>query len=194
MRRKFDSESSGMPVDTEAVLSKYFAGEALEVVVTHGRVVADLALAVGRALALPGSELDFIGEAALLHDIGICRVEAVEIGLHGAHPYIMHGILGREILEGEGLPLHALVCERHIGVGLTIADIVSQCLPLPQRDMIPMTLPEEIICFADLFFSKKPGRLERRKPVEKVRAKLAGFGAHKVQIFDAWLGRFGAGL
>ena len=28
-----------------------------------------------------------------------------------------------EILEAEGLPLHALVCERHIGVGLSVRDI-----------------------------------------------------------------------
>ena len=181
-------------MDAETVLSGYFAVEALEVVVTHGRVVADLSLAIGRCLALPDADLCFIEEAAMLHDIGICRVEAAEIGLHGVHPYIMHGILGREILEAEGLPRHALVCERHIGVGLTVSDIVSQRLPLPQRDMIPRTLPEEIICFADLFFSKKPGRLERRKPVGKVRAKLAGFGSDKIQIFDSWLRRFGAAL
>lgn len=183
-----------MAVDMEAILTRYFTGAALEVVITHGRMVADLSQAIGRGIGVPAAELGFMEEAALLHDIGVCRVAAPEIGLHGAHPYIMHGILGREILEGEGLPRHALVCERHIGVGLTAADIASQRLPLPPRDMTPCTLAEEIICFADLFFSKKPGRLERRKPVEKVRAKLAGFGAAKVQIFDSWLRRFGAGL
>lgn len=181
-------------VDTESVLSTYFAGEVLEIVIAHGRAVAGLSLAVGRGQALPDAELRFIEEAAMLHDIGICRVEAVEIGLHGTHPYIMHGILGREILEGKGLPRHALVCERHIGVGLTASDIVNQRLPLPPRDMTPRTLSEEVICFSDLFFSKKPDRLERRKPVEKVRANLAGFGEDKVQIFDSWLERFGAAL
>jgi uncharacterized protein len=183
-----------MPVDTDAILNRYFAGEALEVVATHSRVVSRLAMAVGRGLALPDVDLLFIEEAAMLHDIGICRVEAVRIGLHGDHPYIMHGVLGREILEGEGLPLHALVCERHIGVGLSKADIVNQGLPLPLRDMSPTTLAEEIICFADLFFSKSPGKLERRKPVDKVRAKLAGFGEGKIQIFDSWLKRFGEAL
>ncbi|HEX9078407.1 MAG TPA: HD domain-containing protein [Desulfuromonadaceae bacterium] len=164
----------------------------MEVVATHGRMVADLSLAVGNRLGLAATELRFIGEAAMLHDIGICRVAAAGIGLHGVHPYIMHGILGREILEGEGLPQHALVCERHIGVGLTVSDIVGQRLPLPLRDMAPRTLAEEIVCFADLFYSKKPGRLEQRKPLEKVRAKLAAFGVAKVQIFDSWLERFGA--
>ncbi len=183
-----------MSVNTHEILSRYFAGEALEVILTHGRMVAELSLAVGRQLALSNAELRFIEEAAMLHDIGICRVEAEAIGMHGEHPYIMHGILGREILEGEGLPLHALVCERHIGVGLTEADIINQRLPLPVRDMSPTTLAEEIICFADLFYSKKPGKLERRKPVDKVRAKLAGFGGDKIQIFDSWLKRFGEAL
>ncbi len=50
----------------------------------------------------------FIEEAALLHDIGVCQVHAPGLGLHGRHPYIMHGVLGREILEREGYPLHAL--------------------------------------------------------------------------------------
>jgi uncharacterized protein len=145
-------------------------------------------------LALPETELRFLEEAAMLHDIGVCRVAAAEMGLHSGHPYIMHGILGREILDAEGLPLHALVCERHIGVGLTIDDIVTQGLPLPMRDMTPQSIGEEIVCFADLFFSKRPGRLEARKSVDKVRAKLAFHGVNKVQIFDSWLARFGAAL
>jgi uncharacterized protein len=86
------------------------------------------------------------------------------------------------------------VCERHIGVGLTIDDIVTQGLPLPMRDMSPRTISEEIICFADLFFSKKPGMLEQRKTVDRVRANLAGFGANKVQIFDSWMSRFEGAL
>lgn len=183
-----------MPLDTIAILGRYLTGEALRVVVTHGRAVAGLSLAAARGLELPDAELVFIEEAAMLHDIGVCRVEAAGLGLHGGHPYIMHGILGREILEKEGLPRHALVCERHIGVGLSVADIVGQRLPLPLRDMMPVSISEEIICFADLFFSKKPGRLEQRKPAERVREKLAGFGGEKVQIFDAWMARFGAAL
>jgi uncharacterized protein len=181
-------------LDVIGILGRYFEGEALATVVTHGRVVADLALAVGREASLSGEECIFIGEAAILHDIGVCRVAAPEIGALGLHPYIMHGILGREILEREGLPRHALVCERHIGVGLTITDIVDRQLPLPCRDMAPSTTAEEIICFADLFFSKKPGRLEQRRSVERVREKLSFFGRDKVQIFDIWMVRYGAAL
>jgi uncharacterized protein len=183
-----------MLLDTVSILKRYFSGDALEVVVTHGRMVTDLSVAVGRGLALPNAELCFVEEAAMLHDIGICRVEAAAIGLNGMHPYIMHGILGREILEREGLPRHALVCERHIGVGLTVADIINQKLPLPSRSMTPETLVEEIVCFADLFYSKRPGRLELRKSPDKVREKLSGFGVEKIQIFDRWMERFGMSL
>lgn len=181
-------------VDVMAMLGRYFGGEGLGIVATHGGAVAELALAVGHVVSLSPEECAFIQEAAMLHDIGVCRVFAPEIGALGDHPYIMHGILGREILEREGLPLHALVCERHIGVGLTIKDIANQKLPLPPRDMVPRTTAEEIICFADLFFSKKPGKLSRRASPERVREKLSGFGQDKLQIFDAWLERFGAAL
>lgn len=180
--------------DMIALLNRYFEGQTAGIVVTHGTVVATLSLDIGRRLLLSEEELLFLEQAAMLHDIGICRVYAPDIGLFGSHPYIMHGVLGREILEAEGLPLHALVCERHIGVGLSIADVSNQRLPLPLRDMTPQTLAEEIICFADLFFSKKPGKLEQRKSSSKVREKLARFGADKIQIFDVWLERFGSSL
>ena len=174
------------------ILHRCFNGETLELVIAHGSAVSRLSLEIGRSLGLVAEELVFLEEAALLHDIGICAVHAPDIGLFGSHPYIMHGILGREILEKEGLPRHALVCERHIGVGLSAADIASQKLPLPLRDMSPRTLSEEIVCYADLFFSKKPGRLDRKKSAAKVREMLAGFGTDTVRIFDSWLERFGS--
>lgn len=176
------------------LLEKYFTGAALADIAGHGRVVADLALEVSLNLSLTEHDRSFVEEAALLHDIGVCRTHAPKLGLHGEQPYIKHGIIGRDILELEGLPRHALVCERHIGVGLTTGDIISQNLPLPLRDMIPLSLPEQIICFADLFFSKNPGRITSRKSPAQVRKKLAGFGEHKLQIFDTWIVLFGAGL
>ena len=183
-----------MNPDPISILSRYFQGDSLDMIVSHGTAVSGLALRIGCSLGLPAEELSFLEQAALLHDIGISEVHAPEIGLFGSHPYIMHGILGREILEREGFPRHALVCERHIGVGLNEEDIARQQLPLPLRDMTPRVLTEEIICFADLFFSKRPGKLGQIKPVSKIREKLAGFGEEKLQIFDSWLERFGDAL
>lgn len=177
-------------MDPLALLARYFPQpQAFAIVAEHSRMVA--AKAVGVAMALdPPVDVRFVEEAALLHDIGICRINAPGIGCFGTDPYITHGIHGRAILEAEGMPRHALVCERHIGVGLTAEDIATQRLPLPLHDMTPTTVEEEIICFADLFYSKKTGALAREKDIEAVRAGLRNFGEHKVRIFDAWLGRF----
>lgn len=175
---------------TVELLARYFEGKALEIVVEHSRHVAALALEVAGRLEVAGDDRVFIEEAAMLHDIGVCRVNAPELGVHGGYPYIMHGVLGRAILEEEGYPLHALVCERHTGVGLTCDDIIRQGLPLPHRDMCPLSLPEQIVCFADLFYSKNPNRLDKRKSAAQVRTKLLPFGADKAALFDSWLVRF----
>ncbi|MBT1071005.1 HD domain-containing protein [Pelotalea chapellei] len=180
-----------MVVDSRLIMGKYFEGESLELILIHGKMVAELAVAVGHTLGLEETEIVFLEEAAMLHDIGVCRVNAPGIGVHGGFPYITHGIHGREILDAEGLPRHALVCERHIGVGLTVSDIVAQELPLPHHDMTPQNLAEEIICFSDLFYSKNPHKLSHRKTIEKVRCSLGLFGEAKVLIFDSWLTRFG---
>lgn len=181
----------GPVVLAEKLLAGYLAGESLDIVLEHSRYVAALALDVCDHLALGADNRAFIEEAALLHDIGVSQVYAPDIGLHGAHPYIMHGVLGRAILEKEGYPLHGLVCERHIGVGLTVADIERQQMPLPRRDMCPVSICEQIICFADLFYSKTPGKLSLRKSPEKIRKKLALFGDDKVVVFDSWMKQFG---
>jgi len=173
------------------LLEKYFTDpDALGIVIAHSRLVAAKALAVADALA--GIPLDrrFIEEAALLHDIGICRTASPSIGCRGDEPYIRHGIIGREILEREGLPRHALVCERHIGVGLTVDDIIAQELPLPKREMVPLSLEERIVSFADLFYSKKPGSVEVEKTPDQVRKSLGRYGEHKVGVFEEWLARF----
>lgn len=176
------------------LLRQYFDDDGFEIITIHSQMVAELATDIAGKIKLRSTECNFIKEAALLHDIGVCRVNAPGIGIHGSNPYIMHGVLGRQILENEGYPVHALVCERHTGVGLTIDDIVRQNLPLPHREMTPQTVAEEIICFADLFYSKTPGKLDTRKPVDRVRQKLSVFGEAKLQIFDRWMERYGGCL
>lgn len=174
-----------------ALLEKYFTNQAaLEIILEHSRQVAAKALRIADSLSRNEIDRRFIEEAALLHDIGVCRTAAPDIGCHGSEPYLRHGILGKEILEREGLPRHALVCERHIGVGLTVDDIRVQNLPLPEREMVPTTVEEKIVCLADLFFSKKPGFLDREKPVDDVKKGLRKFGERKVAIFDGWLREF----
>jgi uncharacterized protein len=176
------------------LLEKYFTDPAaLAIILEHSRLVAAKALKIAAVLGPGKVDCRFIEEAALLHDIGVCRTALPRIGCHGDEPYIRHGIIGREILEAEGLPVHALVCERHIGVGLTVADILAQDLPLPERDMSPQSIEERIISFADLFFSKKPGSVGLEKSPDQVRSNLGQFGEHKVIIFDRWQLEFDCG-
>jgi uncharacterized protein len=173
------------------LLEKYFPNPAaLAIILEHSRLVAAKALRVADALEYGDLDRRFLEEAALLHDIGVCRTAAPGIGCHGNEPYICHGIIGRAILEAEGMPRHALVCERHIGVGLTVDDIRTQNLPLPQREMSPQSLEERIISFADLFYSKKRGALSDEKTSDVVRRNLGRFSAAKVVIFDGWLREF----
>lgn len=180
---------SGGYLNAKGLLEKYFLGndQALEIVYRHSRNVADKALAIARGTGLPEQELQFVEEAALLHDIGICRIYAPKLNCFGTAPYICHGVIGRQILDSEGFPRHAMVCERHIGVGLTMQDVVTQKLRLPRREMSPVTESERIVALADLFFSKKGGDLDREKSAEQVRLDLLRFGQEKVLIFERWL-------
>ena len=180
-------------MDPIALLQKHFGGNqaALEIVYRHSRMVADKALAIAKGANYGAADLVFIEQAALLHDIGVSRIYAPKIHCFGSSPYICHGIIGRTLLEQEGLPQHALVCERHIGVGLSALDIVSQRLPLPEREMSPVSDCERIVALADLFYSKKGGELDREKSTARVRSDLFKFGAEKVAIFEGWLSDFG---
>lgn len=172
------------------LLEKHFGSnrQGLEIVYRHSRMVADKALGIAGGLA--GLDLEFIEQAALLHDIGVSRIYAPMLNCFGKAPYIRHGIIGREILEEEGYPRHALVCERHIGVGLSLDDIARQKLPLPEREMSPVSREERIVALADLFFSKKGGELEREKSLDQVRRDLSKFGDRKVEILESWLDEF----
>jgi len=176
-------------VNAISILQRNFGEnrEAFEIVLEHSKMVAAKAVSIARTLSDPTINIDFVEEAALLHDIGISLIHAPRISCKGEAPYICHGILGRQILEKEGLSAHALVCERHIGVGICVKDIVQQQLPLPRRDMIPLSLEEKIICFADLFYSKKPGQLHAEKSLEEIKKALKKHGDHKVVIFENWL-------
>lgn len=135
-------------------------------------------------------DVEFVSEAALLHDIGVFRCHAPGIYCDGPLPYICHGTEGRRLLEACGLLRHALVCERHTGAGLSIADIERQSLPLPHRNMLPLSNEEQLICYADKFFSKS-GNPAREKSLDEVRRSMAKFGQESLARFDEMHRRFG---
>lgn len=176
------------------LIEKYYppGSVAHRILLRHSGRVAAKAVTVARHAALREAvDVEFVREAALLHDIGIFYTDAPDLGCHGALPYLAHGYKGRELLEKEGYPRHALVCERHIGVGLSADEIREKGLPLPIRDMLPLSVEEEIVTYADLFFSKNPREQDRERTPEEVRKTLRRFGEDKPAIFDAWHKRFG---
>ena len=183
-----------MKIFPAKLISKYYADapKAKKILLDHSRLVTRKALKIGRYLQSQGDsvDLEFIAEAAMLHDIGMILTDTPELGCHGKGSYLQHGIRGKEILEQEGLSRHARVCERHIGVGLTADEIKRQQLPLPPIDMQPETLEEQIICYADLFFSKGDKNPAAEKTFSAIREKLEKYGKNKVAIFEQWQKKF----
>ncbi len=155
-----------------------------EILLDHSRAVADKALWI--ADRHPELELNrtFLFEAAMLHDIGIFLTDAKDICCFGTAPYICHGYLGAELVNRHGFPRHAWVCERHTGAGITIREITERNLPIPCRDMQPVSLEEQVICFADKFYSKS--RLGQEKTIEGARKSIAKHGPEGVVRFDNW--------
>jgi hypothetical protein len=154
----------------------------------HSAAVADKALYIAKLHPEMDIDADFVYEAAMLHDIGIFKTDAPKIFCYGSFPYICHGYLGSEIMTDEGFPRHALVCERHTGTGLSLEEIESTALPLPHRDMRPVSTEEQLICFADKFYSKT--RIGQEKTVDKIRYGLTKYGEKSVMQFDKWLKMF----
>ncbi|MFH1750001.1 MAG: HD domain-containing protein [bacterium] len=176
-------------MDPIKIIHKYYnpKSKTYDFLVIHSKMVAEKALKIARRVKYLNPDLKFIQEAAMLHDIGIFLTNTPGLGCYGKAPYVRHGYLGKKVLDKEKLPKHGLVCERHVGVGLSKKDIIKRELPLPKRDMIPITLEEKIICFADKFFSKNKKFLVKEKSVEQVKEELTQYGGDKVLKFEEWL-------
>ena len=162
--------------------------ERKHILLVHSRLVAEKALRIADGHPELNLDKDFLYEAGMLHDIGIFLTNAPGIFCFGDQPYICHGYLGADLMRREGYPRHALVCERHTGAGLSLDDIIAQNLPVPHRDMLPVSMEEQVICFADKFYSKT--HLEREKTVEKARKSLERYGEEGVRRFDNWCEQF----
>ncbi len=157
----------------------------------HSKCVAELALKIARHNTDKDPDLVFIYEAAMLHDIGIFMTNAEKIGCYGEYQYLAHGFLGRELMDKEGYPEIGLVCERHVGVGISAKDVKKNNLPLPQRDMLPLSLEERIICYADKFYSKNQKTFDKPKSIDKILSKLLNHGTKKPKIFRGFMEEFG---
>lgn len=179
------------PLNVQEILERHCENNSrlLELLTEHSSKVADKALEIAGKVAHFFPDQNFIFEAAMLHDIGICEVNAPDIFCYGSEPYLRHGLAGRRLLESIGLDRHALVCERHIGAGLTAKEIESANLPLPHRDMLPLTLEEIIVCVADKYYSKShPGT---EKDMLHICDSLQKHGSAPLKRFKQWCRQLG---
>ncbi|MDP3285711.1 MAG: HD domain-containing protein [Desulfobacterales bacterium] len=174
------------PVD---ILCEYYDRDSktFEILLKHGEHVAQKALDAAEKVSHLNPDLKFIEEAALLHDIGIFKTNSPQLGCFGTHPYVCHGFLGREILEKAGLPEHALVCDRHMGTGISAEEIAKSGLPIPARDMIPVSIEEQVICYADKFFSKDGKLIVKINPEKEILRTLESYGNGSAEKFRSWM-------
>ena len=159
-------------MDYLSIIEKYYTeDDALRrLLLKHSRQVADRCLLI--AGCHPELHLDapFLEEAAMLHDIGIRWCQAPSIHCHGTEPYLRHGPIGGELLRREGYERHARVAERHTGTGLP--------------GLEPETLEEQIVCYADKFYSKS--QPDHVRTVLETAQSLEKFGHAGVEKFLAW--------
>ena len=163
-------------IDYLSIINKYYPkdNELRRLLLKHSRQVADRVLKIADRHPEWNMDSEFLEEAAMLHDIGIFRCDAPGIYCYGTEPYIRHGQIGGELLRQEGFPRHARVCERHTGTGL------------PGWE--PETHEEQLICYADKFYSKS--RPDQEKTVEQAVQSLRKFGEEGVVRFLAWVEQF----
>ena len=134
-------------------------------------------------------DLALVETGAMLHDIGIVHCHAPKILCNGPEPYLAHGIIGANMLrEYAGqyeidLEPFARICERHTGSGITAEEVRKEQLPIPERDFLPETPEEILICLADKFYSKSGDMQEKSLP--RIRRSLEKFGPGPLARFDA---------
>lgn len=179
----------------------------------HSRQVCTRALQIVERHPELGANRHLVEAGAMLHDIGIFLTDAPGIHCHGTAHYMLHGSLGAQLLRNEAEQLKekqlqaeqlkeeklqavqlqeelhfyealARICERHTGTGLTRQTIIERGLPDPQQDLLPETIEEQIICYADKFYSKS--HLERERTIPQTLQSLEKFGDEGVEKFRHW--------
>ena len=182
-----------MKIDPILIIEKFYqpGTKVYNILVNHSRLVTEKSLEIAGRLPHLNPDLEFIQIAAMLHDIGIFLTRSESIGCYGKASYVCHGDLGRELLDELGLPPeYGLVSERHTGAGITKENILLNKLPLPHRDMVPVSLEEKIICAADKYHSKNPKFSGRNITTAEVIKELKKINIDHAERFTLWAEEF----
>ena len=182
-----------VPDEAIMIINKHYPRDSIayKIYFTHVVKVTELAIKIVKHNPQLKLNLNYIIKASMLHDIGIIKTNAPEIGCFGKFPYIAHTYKGREMLEEEGLIDVAPICERHVGTGLSKQDIIDSGFELPRRNMIPITPEEKLICYADKFYSKSVKHLTIPKSPYRIRKKIIKYGEDKLEKFEEFVNLFG---
>jgi uncharacterized protein len=177
-------------MDYQAIIDKYYPDDddLRRLLLKHSRQVADRCLQICGKHPELALDRQFLEEAAMLHDIGVRWCDAPSICCHGDQPYLLHGQIGGEVLRREGWERHARVAERHTGTGLRREEFARQGLSMPDFDMVPEALEEQVVCYADKFYSKSSP--ERVRTVLETAQSLEKFGHEGVEKFLSWAKKF----
>ena len=177
-------------MDALELIDKFYPrdNDLRRMLLVHSWQVCDKALTVAAHHPELALNRDLLLNGALVHDIGIFLTYAPSIHCLGEEHYLLHGYLGGQLLRKEGLPELASFCEHHTGAGLTKEDIVEQNLPLPEQDFLPVTPEEQVVCYADKFYSKSS--LYHFKTFEEIYKGLQRFGQSGAERFKVWYERF----
>lgn len=151
--------------------------ESFGIVLRHSLEVLAKAMAiVAKKQLWDEVDMDLVASGSLLHDVGAFRF--LEDGTQEG--YIRHGVLGAELLRGMGREREARIAERHTGAGLSQKEIIARGWDLPLEDLLPETLEEKLICYADKFSSKTPGKKDTLESIEK---EFEGYGQESLERF-----------
>ncbi len=180
-----------MKVDYFKIIHKYIKPNSLTycLYMPHVILVTNKALKAAKKLKLTKNQIQFIEVAGMLHDIGIVRIDDPLLGCTGKLPYIQHLTEGKKILTKEGLPKHALVCEKHTTI--TKQQVINRSLDIEPRDYTPKTIEQEIIAWADKFYSKNFEKLWDKKTVKQISKMRKSYGMDAYNLFNSWDKKFG---
>jgi len=131
-------------------------------VIEHCRRVSLKAGEIAEKIVANGHEVNaalaMIG--GLLHDIGRCRTNDVN-----------HGVEGGKIVWAMGEEELARIVERHVGGGIKAGEVEG----FPEKDFMPETLEEKIVCYADKLVEEMPdGTMKENEDASREIAKLEG--------------------
>ena len=103
-------------------------------VIDHCITVRDIAVKIAKKAR---ANVELVEAGSLLHDIGRSKTHD-----------IYHAIEGVKIAKEYDIPSKIIkIIERHIGAGISAE--IAKTLGLPNKDYIPLSLEEKIVCHAD---------------------------------------------